>query len=33
MNNFELEILFWLILIIFLGARLSQTKKFFKKQH
>ena len=33
MNNLGLEIVFWLILLTYLGARLTQTKKGFKKQY
>jgi len=32
MVNLELEILFWVILLIYVGARLTQTKKGFKQQ-
>ena len=32
MNNLGLEIVFWLILLIYLGARLTQTKKGYKQQ-
>jgi len=28
-----LEIVFWLILLTYLGARLTQTKKGYKQQH
>ena len=33
MVNLGLEIVFWLILLIYIGARLSQTKKGFKQQY
>ena len=33
MDNLVLEILFWLILIIYIGARLIQTKKSFDHQY
>jgi len=33
MANLGLEIVFWLILLIYLGARLSQTKKGYKQQY
>lgn len=33
MVNVGLEIVFWLILLMYIGARLSQTKKGFKQQH
>ena len=32
MVNLELEIVFWLSLLIYLGARLTQTKKGVKQQ-
>jgi len=33
MINLGLEILFWTILIIYLGARLTQTKIGFKQEY
>ncbi len=33
MVNLGLEIVFWLILLIYIGARLTQTKKVFKQQY
>mgnify|MGYP001288679740 CR=1 FL=1 len=33
MINLGLEILFWTILIIYLGARLTQTKNGFKQEY
>ena len=33
MVNLGLEIVFWLILLTYLGARLSQTKQGYKQQH
>lgn len=33
MNNLGLEIVFWLTLLMYLGARLTQTKKDYKQQH
>ena len=33
MVNLFLEILFWLILVIYIGARLTQTKKSLKQQY
>ena len=33
MVNLGLEILFWTILIIYLGARLTQTKNGFKQEY
>ena len=33
MVNIGLEIIFWLILLIYIGARLTQNKKDFKKQY
>ena len=33
MANFGLEIIFWLILLTYLGARITQTKKNYKKQY
>ena len=32
MVNLSLEILFWLILLIYIGARLTQTKKGYRQQ-
>ena len=32
MVNLGLEILFWTILLTYLGARLTQTKKGFKQE-
>jgi len=31
--NFELEIIFWLILLIYIGTRLTQAKKGFKQKY
>ena len=31
--NLGLEIAFWLTLLIYLGARITQTKKGFKQQY
>ena len=31
--NLSLEILFWLILFIYMGARFTQAKKGFNQQH
>ncbi len=33
MVNLGLEILFWAILLTYLGARFTQTKKGFKQQY
>ena len=33
MVNLGLEIVFWLILLIYIGARITQTKKGFKQQY
>ena len=33
MTNLGIEILFWTILLIYLGARLNLTKKGFKQQY
>ena len=33
MPNFGLEIIFWLILLTYLGARVTQTRKAYKKQY
>ena len=33
MTNPGLEIAFWVILLIYLGARLTQTKKGYKQQY
>jgi len=33
MVNLGLEIVFWLILLIYIGARLTQNKKGFKQQY
>jgi len=33
MVNLELEILFWLVLLIYIGARLTLTKKGISKQY
>jgi len=33
MLNLGLEIVFWLILIIYIGARFTQTKKGIKQQY
>ena len=33
MVNLGLEILFWAILLTYIGARLKQTKKGFKQQY
>ncbi len=33
MTNLGLEIAFWLILLTYLGARLSHTKKGYKPQY
>ena len=33
MTNLGLEIVFWLILLTYLGARLTQTKKGYKQQY
>ncbi len=33
MANLILEILFWLILLTYLGARLTQTTKGYKQQY
>ena len=32
MANLGLEIIFWLILITYIGAKLTQTKKGYKKE-
>ncbi len=33
MTNIGLEILFWIVLLTYLGARLTQTSRGFKQQH
>ena len=33
MMNLILELVFWLILLIYIGARLTQSKKGLKQQH
>ena len=33
MMNLGLEVVFWLILLIYIGARITQTKKGFKQQY
>jgi len=33
MHNIVLEIVFWLILLTYLGARLTQTKKGYQKEY
>ncbi len=33
MLNIGFEIVFWLILLTYLGARLTQTKKGYKQQY
>ncbi len=33
MSNLGIEILFWTILMIYLGVRLFQTKKGYKQQY
>ncbi len=33
MANLALEIIFWLILLTYLGARITQTKKGLKQQY
>ncbi len=33
MTNLGLEILFWLILLTYLGARITQTNKDYKQQY
>ena len=33
MSNLAIELLFWFILLTYLGARLTQTKKGLKQQH
>ena len=33
MVNLGLEIVFWLILLIYVGARLTQTKKGLKQEY
>ena len=33
MVNLDLEIVFWLILLIYIGARLTQTKKGLKQEY
>ena len=33
MANFGLEIVFWVILLTYLGARLTQTTKGFKQNY
>jgi len=33
MVNLGLEIIFWLILLIYIGARITQRKKGFKQQY
>ena len=33
MVNLVLEILFWLILLIYIGGRLTQIKKGYKQQY
>ena len=33
MTNLGLEIVFWTILLTYLGARLTQTKKGYKQQY
>ena len=33
MMNLGLDLVFWLILLIYIGARIIQTKKGFKKQY
>ena len=33
MSNLGIEILFWTILLIYLGVRLIQTKKGYKQQY
>ena len=32
MVNLSLEIIFWLILMIYIGAKITQTKKGYKKE-
>ncbi len=32
MVNLSLEILFWLILLIYIGAKFNQTKKGYRQQ-
>ena len=33
MMNLGLEVVFWLTLLIYIGARITQTKKGFKQQY
>tara|TARA_B100000424_G_scaffold212586_1_gene170040 strand:- start:137 stop:253 length:117 start_codon:yes stop_codon:yes gene_type:complete len=33
MTNLGLEIVFWLILLTYLGARISKTRKGYKQQY
>ena len=33
MNNIGLEIIFWLILLSYLGAKLTQTKKGYRQKY
>ena len=33
MTNLGLEIVFWIVLLIYLGARLTQTNKGYKQQY
>ena len=33
MTNLGIEILFWIILIIYLGLRITETMKAFKQQY
>ena len=33
MMNLGLDLVFWLILLIYIGARITQPKKGFKKQY
>ena len=32
MVNLSLEIIFWLILMVYIGAKITQTKKGYKKE-
>ena len=33
MTNLGIEILFWIILIIYFGIRITETRKAFKQQY
>ena len=33
MTNLDIEILFWIILIVYFGIRITETRKAFKQQY